>query len=255
MDWEFTGSSLMLTGRLARAPRSSSPRPSRSAIMRSRVGETVRNVGGERVETIWGSRLTLGGDLLGPDTVLDASATVVRPDPKASPVTSYDDAEPVAARPRAGRHDQPADAAGPDAGETRLAYLSDFTRPWLRVTPARPATWRSTWSGTGARWPHVWYRWRPAAVSWLPWYRARILPQPPPVHQLAGARRTRGAAGLRQHAVDLPGSARTSYRPSVHPGYATSRFPVESPDPAGTRVWPRQAPWKGGRRKRPERPT
>ena len=38
--------------------------------------------GGERIEVIWGSQLTLGGDLLGSDTVLDAAATVVHPDPQ-----------------------------------------------------------------------------------------------------------------------------------------------------------------------------
>ena len=86
LDWEFTGS-LAADGRPALfARRSRSPRLFRCAIIEVTVGETVRNVGRERIETMWGSQLMLGGELLGPETIVDATAAVVRPDPTSAPL-------------------------------------------------------------------------------------------------------------------------------------------------------------------------
>ena len=54
LDWEFTGSSIRMTGRLIRAPfeitKIISMRGSEVT-----VGETVRNMAKEPIETVWGS--------------------------------------------------------------------------------------------------------------------------------------------------------------------------------------------------------
>ena len=169
LDWEFTGSSLVMNGRLVRAPFTLT----RTVSLRGpelSVGETVRNVGGERLGTMWGSQLLLGGALLGDDTVVDTAATIVRPDPAFSPSASYDDLSPW---PRAhGRHSMVnlRNVPGADAAESRLAYLSDLTRPWLRVSrPSRQLGFDLEWDG--ARWPHLWYRLEAGGKAGFPWYR------------------------------------------------------------------------------------
>lgn len=209
MDWEFTGSSLMLTGRLVRAPFEI------SKIISIRdnevtLGETVRNVGRDRVEVVWGSRLTFGADLLGSDTVVDASATVVHPDPKASPGQSYDDLTPW---PRGhGRNTMinlrtlPAS----DAGETRIGYLTDFTRPCLEVSrPSRNLAIELEWDGRA--WPHVWYAVEAGGSPGFPWYRAgyflRLAPCSSwPAHGVHEARRVSDST-----LWISPDSAKTSY--------------------------------------------
>jgi len=208
-DWEFTGSSLVLTARLARSPFEI------SKIISLRggeltVGETVRNVGAERVETMWGSRLTLGGGLIGTDTVIDAAATIVRPDPKYSKSTSYDDLSPW---PRGHGPDGMINlrtVPGPEAGQSRLAYLSDFTRPWLRVSrPATDLTVDLEWDGSS--WPHVWYALEAGGVVEYPWYgKGYFLSLTPgtswPAHGVSEARRVSDST-----AWISPGTARTSY--------------------------------------------
>ena len=209
MDWEFTGTSLMLTTRLTRAPFEL------SKIISVRdhevtVGETVRNVGRERIEVIWGSRLTLGADLLGGDTVLEASATVVHPDPKASPSVSYDDLTPW---PRG--HGRQAminlrTLPAPDADESRIAYLDDFTRPWLQVRrPSRDLAVELEWDGR--TWPHVWYAVEAGGSAGFPWYRAgyflRLTPCSSwPAHGVHEARRVSDST-----VWISPGSSKTSY--------------------------------------------
>ncbi|MCW2810510.1 MAG: hypothetical protein JWP61_968, partial [Friedmanniella sp.] len=134
LEWSFTGTSLVLTGRLARAPFTLT----RTVSLRDHelaVGETVTNHSRERIEVMWGQQVRLGGDLLGPDTVFDCSASLVRPDPRTTRGTSYEDLLPW---PRAYGSEQSVvnlrgvPAAG--AGETRRGYLSDFDRPWARLS-------------------------------------------------------------------------------------------------------------------------
>ena len=74
---------------------------------------------------------------------------MVRPDPKFVPSTSYDDLSPWPRTPRAGPPWSTCGRVpGPDADESRLAYLSDFTRPWLRVTrPDRRLGLDLEWDG------------------------------------------------------------------------------------------------------------
>lgn len=254
MDWEFTGSSLMLTTRLARAPFEL------SKIISIRdhevtVGETVRNVGRERVEVIWGSRLTLGADLLGSDTVLDASATVVHPDPKASPGTSYDELTPW---PRG--HGRVAminlrTLPAADAGETRIAYLDDFTRPWLEVRrPSRDLAIELEWDGR--TWPHVWYTVEAGGGHGFPWYRAgyflRLAPCTSwPAHGVHEARRVSDSTMWIS-----PGSSKTSYLTlRFTPATRQVGSQGETPRPRGDIGLATPGTLEKRPQERPERPT
>ena len=216
LDWEFTGSSLVMNGRLVRAPFTLT----RTVSLRGpelSVGETVRNVGGERIQTMWGSQLMLGGALLGADTVVDTAATIVRPDPAFSPSASYDDLSPW---PRAhGTHSMVnlRNVPAADAAESRLAYLSDLTRPWLRVSrPSRQLGFDLEWDGS--RWPHLWYRLEAGGQGGFPWYRrGYFLELTPcsswPAHGLHAASRVADTV------LSIPnGATRTAYATlTVHP--------------------------------------
>ena len=192
LDWEFTGSSLVMNGHLIRTPftitRTISVQGSELSL-----GETVRNVGGELIEVMWGSQLLLGGTLLGADTAVDTGATIVRPDPEADPSASYDDLSPW---PRArGPHSMInlRNVPAADAAESRLAYLSELTRPWLRVSRrSRQLGFDLEWDGSC--WPHLWYRLEAGGQRGFPWYRrGYFLELTPctswPAHGLYDARR------------------------------------------------------------------
>jgi hypothetical protein len=170
MDWEFTGSSVRMTGRLVRAPFEI------TKIISVRdheitVGETVRNVGRERIETMWGSQLMLGGVLLGRETIVSSAAAVVRPDPQTSPDINYDDLMPWPRSHGPGAMINLSLLPEPDSAETRLVYLSDFSRPMISIS--RP----SHRIGIELEWdtevfPYVWYSMEAGGRRGFPWYRA-----------------------------------------------------------------------------------
>lgn len=216
LDWEYTGTSLIMNGRLRHTPFSLT----RTISLRGHelsLGETVRNVGRERVATMWGSQLSIGGDLLGRDTVLDTAATVVRPDPHFVPSTTYDDLSPWPRAPGPTAMVNLRTLPGPDTNESRLAYLSDFTRSWLRVTrPERQLGLDLEWDEN--RWPYLWYRLEAGGQSGFPWYGdGYFLSLTPssswPAHGLHEARRVADST------LSIPGGdTRTSYATlTVHP--------------------------------------
>ena len=170
LDWEFTGSSIRMTGRLIRAPFEIT----KIISMRDHeitVGETVRNAGRERIETMWGSQLMLGGASLGPETLVDAAAAVVRPDPDVSLGANYDDLMPW---PRSHGPESMINlrlVPGPDAEETRLAYLSDFSQPLITVSrPSHRIAIDIEWDA--GVFPYVWYALEAGGRNGFPWYRA-----------------------------------------------------------------------------------
>ncbi|HEY6812297.1 MAG TPA: hypothetical protein VI074_06355 [Propionibacteriaceae bacterium] len=169
MDWEFTGSSVRMTGRLIRAPFELT----KIISVRNHeitVGETVRNMGRERIETVWGSQLMFGGALLGRETIVDAAAAVVRPDPQTSPGTSYDDLMPWPRSHGSGAMINLGLLPGPEAGETRLAYLSDFSRPMISISrPSHRVGIELEWDAEA--FPYVWYAMEAGGRSGFPWYR------------------------------------------------------------------------------------
>ncbi len=195
LDWDHTDDSVVMTGRLARSPFELT----KTITLRGReatLTETVRNVGGEAIEAVWGQQLTFGRDLLGPDTVVDAGASVVHPDPAVSFNTHYDDVTPW---PRShGSRSMINLRRLPDAqsGETRLAYLTDFSDPAMRI--ARPGlTVDLSWDGEA--WPHAWYSLEAGGRRGYPWFqRGHFLTLTPcsgwPAHGVHEARRVSGSA-------------------------------------------------------------
>lgn len=168
-DWERTGHSVIMTTRLVRSPFQI------TKIISVRggqveVGETVRNVGGEQIETMWGSQVIFGPPLLSSDTVVDAAATLVHPEPSVSEDTTYDDITPW---PRTMGHDSMINlrtVPGADSGQTRQAYLGEFSRPLVRLSnPALDLAVELEWDL--AAWPHLWYSLEAARQSGFPWFR------------------------------------------------------------------------------------
>jgi hypothetical protein len=209
MDWEFTGSSVRMTGRLVRAPFEI------TKIISVRdheitVGETIRNVGRERIETMWGSQLMLGGVLLGRETIVSSAAAVVRPDPQTSPDISYDDLMPW---PRSHGPEAMINLSllpEPDSAETRLVYLSDFSRPMISIRrPSHRIGIELEWDAEV--FPYVWYSMEAGGRSGFPWYRTGyFLALTPctswPAHGLNDARRISNSTVL----ID-PSEVLTSY--------------------------------------------
>jgi len=209
LDWEFTGSSVRMTGRLMRAPFEIT----KIISMRDHevtVDETVRNGGKERIEVMWGSQMMLGGALLGPETLIDAAAAVVRPDPDISPGADYDDLMPW---PRSHGPETMINlrmTPGPDALESRLAYLTDFSQPLITVSrPSHRLAIDIEWDS--AVFPYVWYAMEAGGRGGFPWYRAGyFLSLTPctswPAHGVHEARRVSSSTVL----ID-PGEVLTSY--------------------------------------------
>lgn len=169
LDWEFDDSAVVLTGRLTRTPFEFTRVISVLGDTVT-IAETVVNVGGERIEVIWGSQLNLGGDLLGSDTVVDSRAGVVHPDPLLAGGTDYDDLTPW---PRAHGLDSMINLRSipaANAAESRLAYLSDFSTPGVIVR--RPSLGLSIdlqWDGD--LWPFAWYCVEAGRREDFPWFR------------------------------------------------------------------------------------
>ena len=196
LDWEWRDDGLAMSGRLVRSPFEVTKSVAVAGDTVT-VEETVTNVGGEAVEVMWGSQLALGGDLVGPGTTVSTSASVVRPDPRASSGTSYEDLMPW---PRSHGQRSVVNLSrlpGPEAGESRLAYLTDFAAPALTVRNATGSlgvdlTWDETW-------PYVCYSLEAGGRSGFPWFgNAYFLALTPtsswPAHGLHEVRRTSATA-------------------------------------------------------------
>lgn len=167
-SWETSGSSVVLRTRLVRSPFEVTKTVSVQGSEVT-VRETVRNVGAESLEVIWGSSLVLGAPLVGPGTVVDARATTVHPDPTTTPDTSYDDMTPW---PRSYGHVSMINLRNlpaPDASETRLAYVTDFSPAAVTVRNAE-ADLGVDLEWDGDSWPHLWYSVEAGGRSGFPWY-------------------------------------------------------------------------------------
>ncbi|WP_375424177.1 DUF4432 family protein [uncultured Friedmanniella sp.] len=219
LEWELRDGALELTGRLVRSPfaLTKTVRVEDDTVT---VTEHVTNQGGEQVEVMWGSQLAFGGDLIGPGTSLSTSASVVRPDPRTSSGASYEDLMPW---PRShGPHSvvNLSRLPGPDAGESRLAYLSDFGTPTLTVLNAAGTLGVDlTWDESR---PYLWYSLEAGGRDGFPWfgngYFLALTPSSSwPAHGLHEVRRTSATARWAQPGEQL--SSRVSVR--VHPDRST----------------------------------
>lgn len=215
LDWEHDGGLLTMSGQLVRSPFTlvKTVRVEDHTVV---VEEQLTNVGGEPVEVMWGSQLAFGGDLVGPGTTVSSTASVVHPDTRTTPGTSYEDLMPWP------RSHGPRSAVnlsrlpGPDAAETRMAYLTDFGRHSLTVRSASGAVGVDVeWDDI---WPHVWYSFEAGARTGHPWYSSGyFLALTPatswPARGLHEVRRTSGTTVWVQPQEQLQG--RLSLR--VHP--------------------------------------
>lgn len=168
LEHQAAGSHVVLRGRLRRAPFLLTRTFSVEGAQ-VRLEERVHNVGGEPIEVMWGSRLLLGGDLLGADTVVDTAASIVRPDPRVSGVGSYEDLLPWPRAYAEGRLVNLRSVPASDARTTRLAYLSELGRPWARVhRPSADLALELDWDGDV--WPYLWYALEAGGRTDYPWY-------------------------------------------------------------------------------------
>jgi len=220
LDWSLEDDALVLTGRLARSP-FAVRRTIRVEDHTVVVEERLTNEGGDPLEVMWGSQVALGGDLVGPGTTVSTTASVVHPDPRHSSGTTYDDIMPW---PRShGPHTvvNLSRLPGPDAEESRLAYLTDFDRPAVTVRSADGRVGVDLeWD---ASWPHLWYSLEAGGRSGYPWFsRGYFLALTPstswPAHGLHEARRSSASTVWVQPDEVL--HSRVSLR--VHPGPAAS---------------------------------
>jgi hypothetical protein len=209
-DEHTAGSSLIMETRLARSPFVLTKIVSLSDDEVT-IGETVKNVGSEHSDVMWGQQVSLGAPMLGPDTIIDTAATLVRPDPRCTPEVSYDDILPW---PRSygtnGMINLRSVPASDNGGVTRWAYLSDFRAPSASVTnPRLGLRVDLTWDLDV--WPYVWFQLETGGRTSYPWYGSgyflSLTPSTSwPAHGIHEARRV-SASSLRIY----PGVARTSH--------------------------------------------
>lgn len=207
--WEETPSSVIMRARLTRSPFEVTKIVSvRGAEVT--VGETIKNVGAEHVDVVWGQQVNLGPPLVGPRAIVDADVAIVRADPRAARDADFDDLLPW---PRSRTGDGVVNlrsVPAPDAEQTRAAYLSDFGRPAITIrNPAAGIAATLTWDGDV--WPHLWYGMEAGGRSGYPWYGAGyFLSLTPatswPARGIHDVRRT-SATTLRVY----PGVSRTSH--------------------------------------------
>ena len=134
-----------------------------------KVAETVLNVGGEAMEVMWGQQVVFGEPLISAQTVVDAAATTVHPDPAVATDTTYGDVMPW---PRSFGNPSAINLRTlppHDAFETRLAYVSDFSHGLVSVrNPERDLGVDLEWDVE--EWPHLWYSMESGRRSGFPWY-------------------------------------------------------------------------------------
>ncbi len=165
-DWQTSGSSVLMRTRLLRSPFEL------TKIISVRggevtVGETAKNVGTEAVDVVWGQQVAFGAPLVGPATVVDASAALVHSDPRTAGSASYDDILPW---PRAYGADGVVNLRSVPVGpQTRRAYLGEHAEPRLTVrNPALDLVVALEWDGD--IWPYVWYELETGGVRDWPWF-------------------------------------------------------------------------------------
>jgi hypothetical protein len=166
--WEQVGSALVLKTRLVRSPFQLTKTISLEGSS-VRVTETLKNVGGEALEVIWGQQIVFGEPLIESESIVEAAATTVHPDPTITSGTSYDDVMPW---PRSYGSDSVINLRQlplQRANETRLAYLADFIKPTMSVTnPRLDAGVDLEWDAEA--WPYLWYSMEAGRRTGFPWF-------------------------------------------------------------------------------------
>lgn len=168
MSWTAVSGSVVLQSRLVRSPFEVTKVISvRGAEVK--VAETVTNVGAEALEVMWGQQVVFGPPLIAEQTVVDAEATTVHPDPNVTDDVEYEDVMPW---PRS--FGNPSlinlrNLPGPQTYETRLAYVTDFIRPRVSVRNSQRDV------GVDLEWdpdlfPYLCYSMEAGQREGFPWY-------------------------------------------------------------------------------------
>lgn len=163
------------------------------------VTESVRNVGADDLELMWGQQLRLGPPLVAAGAEVNCPASFVHPDALLIDDVEYDDVSPWPRTP--GESSMINLRYLPETGsETRLAYLSGLSDGSVTVTN-REAACRIGLSWDAETWPFLWYGFEGGADRDYPWYGAgHFLTLTPnsswPARGLHDARRVSGSTLL-----------------------------------------------------------
>ncbi|SCL35369.1 Galactose mutarotase [Micromonospora rhizosphaerae] len=177
------------------------------------VSETITNVGGEPIEAMWSQHPAFGAPLIGPDTLIEATAgTFVVDDRRDTP--SGDLALGVRATwPHVpGRGGGTVDLTripAPDAGVDRMGYLTDFTRGHAAIrNPRLGLAVEVDWDA--ATLPHAWYWLEAGGGAGFPWYRSAYVLAIEPATSFPGQGIAAVRANTGTQVVFAPGETRTA---------------------------------------------
>ena len=165
------------------------------------VTETVRNVGTDEHEVMWGSQLQFGAPLIAPEAEFDCGASLVHPDATILYDVDYDDVTPWPRTPGASSMINLRTIPKPSS-ENRTAYLADFSTATASISnPTIDCRVELTWDLEAL--PHLWYQLEAGDTEDHPWfgtgYYLALTPNSSwPAHGLHDARR------ITSSTVDLP---------------------------------------------------
>lgn len=161
------------------------------------VTETVRNVGRDERDVMWGSTVQFGAPLISKDTEVECGAALVHPDATILYDSDYEDVMPWPRTP--GRSSVINLRYLPARGsENRMAYLTDLAQTRTTVTN-RAIECAVTLEWDADPWPHLWYQLEAGGTEGHPWFgKGYFLALTPnsswPAHGLHDARRISASA-------------------------------------------------------------
>ncbi|QDP96092.1 hypothetical protein FOE78_09445 [Microlunatus elymi] len=156
------------------------------------VTETVRNVGADEHEVMWGSQLQFGAPLIAPEAEVDCAAGLVHPDATILYDVDYDDVTVWPRTPGASGMINLRTIPKPGS-ENRMAYLTEFTAGVATITNSTlDCRVELTWDQISL--PHLWYQLEAGDTEDHPWfgtgYYLALTPNSSwPAHGLHDARR------------------------------------------------------------------
>jgi hypothetical protein len=183
------------------------------------VAETVRNVGVDDRDVMWGSTVQFGPPLIGKDAEVECGTALVHPDATILYDSDYDDVMPWPRTP--GRSSVINLRYLPEPGsENRMAYLTDLAETRATITNRLiDCSVNLDWDADP--WPYLWYNLEAGGTDGHPWfgtgYFLALTPSSSwPAHGLHDARRI-SASALR-----LPAGGELTARLSLQVGPAGS---------------------------------
>ncbi|MBO0810864.1 MAG: hypothetical protein J2P23_02330 [Microlunatus sp.] len=193
---ELTDAEIRMTTRLRRSPVEMTKIVSVSDDTVT-VTESVRNVGVDDRDVMWGSTLQFGPPLISKDTEVECPTALVHPDATILYDSDYEDVMPWPRTP--GRTSVINLRYLPEPGsENRMAYLTDLDRTRATITNrVIGCTVALEWEA--GPWPYLWYCLEAGGTGGYPWfgngYFLALTPSSSwPAHGLHDARRISASA-------------------------------------------------------------